>query len=54
MVRSRNPAEPVVALLVVLGLRSVVVLVTGTQITGGPRAWRPVKVRASQFYDVVS
>ena len=45
MARLRNPAESVVALLVVLGIR-IVVEVPGTEtlITRGSRAWRPVNV----------
>ena len=35
---SRNPAESVVALLAVLGLRIVEVLATGMLLTGGLRA----------------
>ena len=59
MARLRNPAEPVVALLAVLGSRIVEVLVTKTQITGGLRAWRPANVspndlgRESDCYSVV-
>ena len=42
--RSRNPAEPVVALLVVLGLSSVEVKAIEMWSTGGLRAWRPANV----------
>ena len=44
MVRSRNQADPVVALLVVLGIKIVEVPATGTLITGGQRAWKHANV----------
>ena len=44
MAHSRNPAESVVALLVVLGLRTVEVLGIETLATGGLKAWKPADV----------
>ena len=42
--RSRNQAEPVVALLAVLGIEIVEVPATETLITDGLMAWRPANV----------
>ena len=44
VVRSRNPADSVVALLVVLGTRTAEVSATETSITSGLRAWRRANV----------
>ena len=44
MAHSRNPVELVVALLAVLGTRTVEVPATETSVTGGLRAWRPANV----------
>ena len=47
--RSRNPAGSVVALLVVLGTRSVEALAMEMWSTGGLKAWRPANVSPSRM-----
>ena len=44
MARSRNPGEPVVVLLAVLGIRIVEVPAIINLTTAGSRAWRPANV----------
>ena len=44
MARSRNPAETVVALLAVLGLRTAEVYTAKMLLTSGLREWQPANV----------